>query len=131
SCTPEIDSPLVDEMSPRLTAAVPPTGPGGQARPLRVVVADADPAVCQLYDQALPALGHQVCVAQSGRQLVELCRAVRPDLVVADFRLPDLDGIRASAEACREHPAPVILTSECPATDLAGRANAGHVLAYL
>src|SRR5207302_1125226 len=80
----------------------------------------------------LPRLGHQVvAVAQTGRELVERCRALRPDLVIADIRMPDLDGIDAAEEIYRDRPVPIILISAHHDPELIERASRNHILAYL
>jgi len=99
------------------------------SRPLHILVADDDPAMCRFYEQFLPTIGHQVCVAQTGRQLVEQCRLLRPDLVISEVTLPDLDGIAATGEVCRAGPVPVILVSAHHDPSQVERA-APHVLAY-
>lgn len=81
------------------------------SKSLRIAVADHDPAMYEFYQVALARLGHHVCVALSGRQLVEQWRFLRPDLVVAGVKLPNLDGITASEEVCRDHPTPIILVA--------------------
>ncbi len=100
-------------------------------RPLRIVVADDDPTACQFYEQALVGLGHQVCVAHGGRQLVEQCRLLHPDLVITDVKMADTDGIAAAGEIYRERPVPVILVSGYHDAELLARAGTEHVLAYL
>ncbi len=37
-----------------------------------------------------------VCEASNGREAVELCRRYRPDVVLMDIRMPELDGIEAT-----------------------------------
>ena len=37
-----------------------------------------------------------VCEAVNGREAVELCRRYRPDVVLMDIRMPELDGIEAT-----------------------------------
>ena len=73
--------------------------------------------------ELLPRLGHEVMVAEGGRQLVELCRAFPPDLVITDIKMPDMDGIEAVEEVNREREVPVILVS---AHHDAEPARAGH-----
>jgi response regulator NasT len=109
-----------------------PSADGAPARrSLRILAADADPAAREFYHKAIPALGNLPCLAESGRQLLELCRAITPDLVVADARLPDTDGFELAVALCRERPVPVVLVSADPDAAAAWAAADCHVLAYL
>ena len=81
------------------------------SRPLRIALAHDDPALCRSYQEALARLGHLACVARSGRQLVDQCLLLRPDLVIAGVRLPGLDGIAAAEEICRGRQTPTILVA--------------------
>jgi response regulator NasT len=80
----------------------------------------------------LPRLGHQlVAVAENGRDLVEQCRLTRPDLVITDIKMPDLDGIDAAKIVYRDQPLPIILVSAYHDPELIERAEADHVMGYL
>jgi AmiR/NasT family two-component response regulator len=81
------------------------------SRPLRIALAHDDPALLRSYQEALARLGHHACVALSGRQLVEQCLLLRPDLVIAGVRLPGLDGVAAAEEICRDQQTPIILVA--------------------
>jgi response regulator NasT len=99
---------------------------------LRIVVADDEPDMREYFQKALPRLGHQVIgTAQDGRELVELCRALQPDLVVTDIKMPDMDGIDAAVRLYRERPVPVVLVSAFHDAGLIARAEADHILGYL
>jgi two-component system, response regulator PdtaR len=63
--------------------------------------------------------------------LVEHCLALKPDLVITDINMPDLDGIAAAEEIFRKSPTPVILVSGYHDRDLIERAEANHIQAYL
>lgn len=99
---------------------------------LKIAVADDEPEMRSYFQDTLTALGHEVVLAAAdGRQLVEGCRTARPELILTDIRMPELDGLAAAAEVCREHPVPVILISAYHDNELIQRALEGHVLAYL
>lgn len=99
---------------------------------LRIAVADDEQDMRDFLERMLPLMGHEVvCVAENGRELVEHCRRLKPDLVITDIKMPEMDGIEASTEICREQPVPVILVSAFHDAQLIERAEADHVLAYL
>ena len=43
-----------------------------------------------------------VCEASNGREAIELCRRHRPDVVLMDIRMPELDGIEATRTICAD-----------------------------
>lgn len=99
---------------------------------LRIAVAEDEPRMREFYQEILPVLGHQVvCLAETGSQLVSFCRAHHPDLIITDIKMPDMDGIDACREICREEPLPVILVSAHDDPEFLARAGENHVLAYL
>jgi response regulator NasT len=99
---------------------------------LRIAVADDEPDMRQYFQKILPRLGHQVvAVAENGRELIERCHVLAPDLVITDIKMPDMDGIEAADQIYRERPVPVILVSAFHTTKLIERAEADHVLGYL
>ncbi len=79
------------------------------ARPLKIVVADDERDTREYFQEYLSHLGHDVRAAVDGRQLVEICREFGPDLIVADYAMPGLDGLTAAAEVNRARRVPVIL----------------------
>jgi response regulator NasT len=102
------------------------------SHPLRIVVADDEPDMREYFRKLLPRLGHQVlALAETGRALVECCRASPPDLVITDIKMPDMDGIDAAMQIYRERPVPVILVSAYHDAELIQRAEADHIMGYL
>lgn len=99
---------------------------------LRIVVADDERNMHEYLQEALPRLGHEVVgVAQTGRELIALCRETHPDLVITDIKMPDMDGLTASEIISRETPIPVIVVSAYHDPEFIERATQNHVLAYL
>jgi len=64
---------------------------GAQARP-RLLVVEDDPNIVELLSASLRFAGFEVTAATNGADAVNASRASRPDLVVLDVMLPDLDG---------------------------------------
>src|SRR6478735_1367431 len=99
---------------------------------LRIVVADDERDMRQFLQEMLTHLGHTVVgAAETGRQLVDQCRAAAPDLVVTDIKMPDLDGLEAAAEANRLRPIPVVVISGHHEAPLLERASVDYVMTYL
>jgi two-component system, response regulator PdtaR len=99
---------------------------------LRIAVADDEPDMREYFQKSLARLGHKVvAVTHNGRELVEQCRALHPDLVITDIKMPDMDGIEAAIQVYRERPVPVILVSAYHDATLIERAEADHILGYL
>jgi response regulator NasT len=100
--------------------------------PLHIAVADDEPDMREYFQKSLLRLGHKVvATAQNGRELVARCRELRPDLVITDIKMPDMDGIEAAIQIYRERPTPVILVSAYHDAGLIERAEADHILGYL
>ena len=67
------------------------TRPDGSA--LRVLVVDDEPSICELLSMALRYEGWDVRTAHNGTDAVRASREFRPDAVVLDVMLPDMDGL--------------------------------------
>jgi two-component system, OmpR family, response regulator len=61
--------------------------------PVRVLVVDDEAAMTELLLTALRYEGWQVRSASDGATAIRLARALRPDAVVLDILLPDMDGL--------------------------------------
>ena len=63
----------------------------------RVLVVDDDTNITDLVGTALRYEGFEVHLAHAGRAAIDAVTSFRPDLIVLDVMLPDLDGF----EVCR------------------------------
>lgn len=99
---------------------------------LRVAIAEDEDICREFLEEALTDLGHQVVIhAKDGTELVEMCTAQPPDLVITDIKMPNMDGLTAVTEICRQRVIPVILVSAHHEASLVERAANAYVLAYL
>ncbi len=62
------------------------------ARTGTILVADDDPANCELMAELLTQVGHRVLTAEHGAQVLRSVREHHPDLLVTDVRMPYLNG---------------------------------------
>jgi DNA-binding NarL/FixJ family response regulator len=78
---------------------------------VRVVVADDHPIVRDGLRALLASLPDIELVgeATNGREAVRSAVTDRPDVMVMDLRMPDLDGVAATAEICRAAPDVAVL----------------------
>jgi two-component system, cell cycle response regulator DivK len=58
-----------------------------------ILVIDDDPVVLGTITELLGAHGHRVVEAAKGRDGLTLARAERPDLILVDYHMPELDGL--------------------------------------
>jgi DNA-binding NarL/FixJ family response regulator len=73
---------------------------------IRVLIADDHPLIRKALTAVLEAEGDIEVVgdAPDGRTAVELARLLRPDVVVMDVSMPELDGVEATRQITREFP---------------------------
>jgi len=74
-----------------------------------VLVADDEPRITKLVSIALAEEGFRVVSAPDGAGAVRLAEEVRPDIVLLDIVMPDLDGIEVMRLIREQRPVPVIL----------------------
>jgi two-component system KDP operon response regulator KdpE len=73
-----------------MSRRAPPSGP-----PVRLLLADGDPALRRVLHLALAAHGYQVALADTAATALELAGQERPDLIVLDGSLPGASGADA------------------------------------
>jgi two-component system NtrC family response regulator len=77
-----------------------------------VLVVDDEAQIRDLLRHTLTAVGFDVYCAESGERALALAREHTPDLVLADLRMPRLDGIETTRRLQAEHGSvPVMLMS--------------------
>ena len=101
-------------------------------KPLRIVIADDEAIIRMDLKEILREAGHEVVgETANGRRAVAIVRETRPDLVILDVKMPDMDGIEAARRITEEHIAPVLLLTAFDDAELIRRATDAGVSAYL
>ncbi|MCX5316579.1 response regulator transcription factor [Streptomyces sp. NBC_00154] len=70
--------------------------------PVRALVVDDEPDLTEVLAGALTSEGWNVRTAADGSSALATARVFRPDAVVLDWMLPDMDGLRVLRELHRE-----------------------------
>jgi DNA-binding response OmpR family regulator len=84
-----------------------------------VLVAEDEPAIADAVVSRLRSEGFDARSVGDGLRAVDLCRQLRPDLVVLDLMLPGLDGLEVCRRIQAERRVPVVmLTARDAETDL-------------
>ena len=99
---------------------------------LRIVIADNESIIRMDLREMLEDAGHEVVgEAADGWHAVEITRSRRPDLVIMDIKMPEMDGITAAKKISDENIAPVLLLTAYSQPDIVDRAKDSGVLGYL
>jgi two-component system, response regulator PdtaR len=99
---------------------------------LRILIADNESIIRMDLKELLEEAGHEVVgEAADGLKAVELTRKLKPDLVVMDIKMPEMDGIAAAKLISNEKLAPVLLLTAYSQKEIVEKAKDSGVLAYL
>jgi two-component system KDP operon response regulator KdpE len=77
----------------------------------RILVVDDERAIRRLLRASLGAHGYQVFEAATAQQGLEATTTVRPDLIILDLGLPDLDGIDVTRQLREWSKVPIVVLS--------------------
>ena len=98
----------------------------------RVIIADDESLIRMDLREMLTNLGYLVVgEVGDGRSAVNLARELRPDIVLMDIKMSDMDGIEAAKILTEERVAPVLLLSAYSQQELVQRAQQAGVAGYL
>jgi response regulator NasT len=98
----------------------------------RVIIADDESLIRMDLREMLTNQGYLVVgEVGDGRSAVNLARELRPDIVIMDIKMPDMDGIEAAKLMTEERIAPVLLLSAYSQQELVQRARQAGVAGYL
>ena len=98
----------------------------------RIVIPDDEPLIRLDLRENLEGLGYEVIgEAADGKHAVELARKLRPDLVIMDIRMPEMDGIAALRALTEETIAPVLLLTAYSDRELIQQAIDAGAIDYL
>ena len=83
-----------------------------------ILVVDDEPKITQLVRDYLERAGFGVLVAYDGKKALSLAKTEKPDMIILDLGLPQLDGLDFTREFRKTSNAPIImLTARAEETD--------------
>jgi response regulator NasT len=98
----------------------------------RVLIVDDNDKILEILQKIL-SLAACIVVgeAHNGRQAVALAEKLRPDIILMDIEMPQVDGIVAARQIQKQRPTPVILLTAHDTPELIEQAREAGVVAYL
>jgi two-component system, OmpR family, KDP operon response regulator KdpE len=80
-------------------------------RPVQILLVDDEVSIQRAMAPLLRSLGYTVSVAASGRDALEAFERDRPDLVILDLGLPDIDGLEVCRQVRERADTPILVLS--------------------
>ena len=77
----------------------------------RILVVDDEKAIQRFLKNALGSAGFSVHLAENGKEALSAALAIRPDLIILDLGLPDMDGVEVLRRLREWTQVPVIILS--------------------
>lgn len=93
------DESTVSSWAERGRVIIPTNGRGdGTTTPDHILVVEDDPFISDALEEVLREFGYEVTIAPTGASALDAMQSDRPDLVLLDLTLPDVDGL----DLCRQ-----------------------------
>jgi response regulator NasT len=107
-------------------------GPSAPGNGTRILVAEDEALIRLDLAEMLTEAGYDVVgQASNGEQAVDMAKALTPDLVIMDVKMPVMDGITAAEEIGAAKICPVVMLTAFSQTELVERARDAGVMAYI
>jgi len=79
--------------------------------PKHILIADDDPHIREVVVFALEKAGMRVSQAADGKETLERFAALKPDLLVLDISMPEMDGLEVCRQLRRTNTTPILFLS--------------------
>lgn len=82
----------------------------------KILIVDDAPVICALLKKRLEANGYDVVIALQGKEALDKVKLEKPDLILLDIAMPDIDGFELGARLKADKESsntPIIIVSAC------------------
>lgn len=103
------------------------------SRNIKVLIVEDDKSICEMYAITFMRKGFTVYTASDGRAAIQKYQNKKPDIVLLDIMMPQVDGYQVLNEIRKDvsNYVPVIMLTNLDANDFARKAQLEHIDAYL
>lgn len=93
---------------------------------MKIIVVDDEPIIADTLVDILNGEGHEALAVSDGSSAIKWAEMVRPDLVLTDVIMPDMDGVEAAKAIMKLLPKCriILFSGQAASTDLLARARA-------
>ena len=99
---------------------------------MRILIVDDESLIRMDLRDIIESCGHEVVAeGTNGVEALALCKKHKPDIILMDVKMPELDGIEAARQIGFHHEAPVVLLTSYSQQDLIDKARDSGVYGYL
>ena len=99
---------------------------------MRVLIVDDESLIRMDLRDIIESCGYEVVAeGTNGVEALVLCKKHKPDIILMDVKMPELDGIEAARQIGFHHEAPVVLLTSYSQQDLIDKARDSGVYGYL
>ena len=99
---------------------------------MRVLIVDDESLIRMDLRDIIESCGHEVVAeGTNGVEALALCKKHKPDIILMDVKMPELDGIEVARQIGFHHEAPVVLLTSYSQQDLIDKARDSGVYGYL
>lgn len=100
--------------------------------PVRVLVAEDDFLVSEDIVRHLKQKNyHHIGTACNGEKAISMVKELKPDVVLMDIKMPEMDGLKATSIIQAECPTPVVILSAHESADILAQASEAGAGAFL
>ena len=78
---------------------------------MNILIIDDDPAMTDLLKIQIQSTEFKVDVAYSGEEGIKTVQAIKPDIIILDLLMPDMDGLETCRKIRKFSRAPILILS--------------------